>query len=246
MRFLLVFAVLGMSLLFTACESDDDGEEPPRPDRGDTYLRIVHAAPGLPEVELYADYLEVKTRITPAMSYMQAFPDSNYLMLEATIPSDEFGNPTYTLQAHFPSDSLGLYNKIDRVEPITLLLQENMHYSVWMVDSTGGKKRFVFQEDPEPNYADSTAGLIRFANLSPTEGIRLDYIALSDSNSAQIGAQGIYQFSGYQGTAADLYRLEAYDADGNLVGVHPNMRIRPQSAATVYYDGDNLGFAFME
>ncbi|UCC71846.1 MAG: DUF4397 domain-containing protein [Gemmatimonadota bacterium] len=78
--FTLIAALLGLTLILTACDDDDDGMGPDQLPEGTVALRVVHASPDAPAVDVYAEGLD-----QPLFSDVAYGEVTDYLMvLEGT------------------------------------------------------------------------------------------------------------------------------------------------------------------
>lgn len=151
------FAVLVLLLAYSCTPKKNDL---PKPVRGSSFLRVIHASQRAPNVNLLAQYYNIKAFIKNNLGFGTPFPDSTYLAIESADPIDEFGYTEFRLsatKATSPDSELV-------ADPIVLQLNPFTRYSVYLYEDSGLQHLVGFRDSY--NNRDSNAATFRLVNTS--------------------------------------------------------------------------------
>jgi hypothetical protein len=238
-----LFCLIAASLTAFLLSCEDDGNdlnEISRPDRDSAHIRIIHANPNQSAISVAFSYLNEQNLIIESFSYGQAFPDSLYLLHEATLPEDTAQEyPLLKIHAHDPNDSTELRNRTNRFPARQLELDSLQNYSIWVADSLG-LSRWLIVEDPPLAYPADTVSNVRYVNLAsdPDRGF-VSKVVSANSNLYDSDLQEFGETSSYDNIPNGRYKFYVRDQEKNVLD-SLTYTVQPQTSYTVYYDDQAL------
>jgi hypothetical protein len=241
---LAISAILG----FVAC--DDDNDTSGRPNRGESFLRVVNASNQLAMVDVYAQYQEVKTILAPNLASHQPFPDSLYLRMEPTrIPLQGENQFWYRLFAHAVGDTNPVFSMPSLALTDSIRLAQDAYQTLFLFDSIGFRK-FVLLIDPSLNRTslqDSASLQVRFVNLGTRNQHRLEWTSNNPGGASTLPVGGLVASRAQTAMVtapSGSVTLSVFDQDDNLIHSR-NIQVAGRSAVTVYFDGQQVRWYYM-
>lgn len=208
MMFVLFISIFSVAL-FTACEDDDDNIITP-PVTEKALVKVIHASPDAPAVDLLVDNNVAGTGLT--------FPNNTgYLEVDAgtrNVKVNAAGTSTTVIEAN-------------------LNLMENKNYSVFAVNSLANIEALVLEDDLTTPASGKSH--VRFVHLSP-DAPAVD-ITLTDG-TVVFGNNSFKDFTAFTPLDAGTYNLEVRVAGTSTVALNlPNITIEAGKIYTVFAKG---------
>ena len=225
---LLLLVSVGVLLALGGCSVPNNDQ--PRPTRGESYLRIIHASNKAPTLDILARYYNVAQIIKRDFGFLSQFPDSAYLRVESTDPVDEFGYTNLTLEGvkinALTSDTARFVGKK------VVQLQPFGRYSVFILNDSGAQKFFVYR-DLYPQQ-DTGKGQVRFVNA--VEG---NFSLRVESSGATTTTVPFSQATPYIAVPIGVHTFSVLDG-GNIVAQLTDVRIQDLFSYTFYMVNNTL------
>lgn len=208
MMFVLFISILSL-VLFTACEDDDDNIITP-PVTEKALVKVIHASPDAPAVDLLVDNNIAGTGLT--------FPNNTgYLEVDAgtrNVKVNASGTSTTVIEAN-------------------LNLMENKNYSVFAVNSLANIEALVLEDDltaPATGKAH-----VRFVHLSPDAPV----VDITLTNGQVVfGNNSFKDFTAFTPLDAGTYDLQVRVAGTSTVALDlPNITLETGRIYTVFAKG---------
>jgi len=209
---------------FQACNSLKDPAE--NPVRGKSYLKIIHANPNAPMLDIYSRYYNQTNKIGSELMPSKSLPDVGYMELQSSDEPSASGTGTYWIHAQAAQTLDTIY------KPVSILLSKDTYHSLFCIDSAGTHK-FLFFKDPIQK-PDSGFALVRFFNAKfGNNNLKLI------SGASQTSTVNFMEISGYVLIPAGTHSFSVLDANGNTLHSLQNITLKNQSAYT-FFEADNL------
>ena len=227
-------ALLMIILLFSGCK--EAFQEPPRPPRCCTEIRIMNLASKSPALDGYVDYYNVQQRMIAGLGYREIFPKEGYWTMDGIDEPSMRKYPTYRMRL-VHEDSTLIKNNI--LSDTNLLFVKGERYLAFLTDRAEKRPGWVILKDPKQQATiDPRATYIRILQLASDPALRLRITKNGQSTTPNVNYG---QISNYMPLLPDIYTIELYSGN-NFILSKTNMLLEAGKQYTFYYDGTNLEF----